>query len=134
MSENFGDAAQRHWHDAETLLKAARATNADPLYGFAAECSLKAVMQALAMTPNGLPKAYRVHIDKLWDMFRTFARRNGGLVYASSLLHANPFANWEASQRYWHSDSVKELQILEHRQGARLAMQVLSQARINGVV
>ena len=44
MKADFLDAHQRHWDDAEHLLQAQRWANADHLYGFAAECGLKAVV------------------------------------------------------------------------------------------
>jgi len=52
--------------------------NADHLFGLAAECALKAVMQALGMLSlrsDGVPadKKHKVHINDLWNEFITFA-------------------------------------------------------------
>ena len=46
---DFTDAHCRHWDDAELLFKLQRWANADQLYGFSAECGLKAVMTFLGM-------------------------------------------------------------------------------------
>ena len=45
MHENFFDAAIRNWQDAYILEKADEYDNAVCLHGFAAECSLKAILQ-----------------------------------------------------------------------------------------
>lgn len=39
---DFPDAHARHWQDAERLAQAGRWANADQLYGYSAECGLKA--------------------------------------------------------------------------------------------
>ena len=44
---DFADAHRRHWEDAELLHDHGRWANADQLYGFSAECGLKAVMRIL---------------------------------------------------------------------------------------
>jgi len=41
--EDFLDAHERHWEDAELLFGNRRWANADHLYGLAAECGLKAL-------------------------------------------------------------------------------------------
>ena len=50
---DFSDAHRRHWEDAELLHAYSRWANADQLYGFSAECGLKAVMQVLGMHVDG---------------------------------------------------------------------------------
>ena len=49
MQADFLDAHKRHWEDAERLFQAQRWANADHLYGMAAECGLKRLMQAFGM-------------------------------------------------------------------------------------
>ncbi len=49
MAIDFLDAAGRHRADAELLFEHGRWPNADQLYGLAAECGLKAVMEVLGM-------------------------------------------------------------------------------------
>ena len=79
---NFLDAHGRHWQDAELLFHAHRWANADQLYGFSAECDLKAVMEVLGMEtdPAGTPRAreHRRHVQHLWPKFLAFAEERGG--------------------------------------------------------
>ena len=80
---DFIDAHHRHWEDAELLFAHDRWANADQLYGFSADCGLKAAMLAMGMVLNaaGKPadKAHWKHVQDLWPVFRTFSvHRNGG--------------------------------------------------------
>lgn len=80
---DFVDAHRRHWDDAELLFDHARWASADQMYGFSAECGLKAVMKALGMPVDddtGAPKKRRhwKHVQDLWPVFRTFAQGHGG--------------------------------------------------------
>ena len=86
---DFADAHRRHWEDAELLLAHDRWANADQLYGFSAECGLKAVMRALGMPVDsaGTPQkaAHRKHVQELWPVFQTFAAGHGGRWYLNHL-------------------------------------------------
>ena len=69
---DFVDAHRRHWADAELLFDHDRWANADQLYGFSAECGLKAVMRTLGMPvdTSGIPgPEHRVHVQELWSIF-----------------------------------------------------------------
>ena len=137
MSVDFGDAAQRHWTDAELFNGQQRWSNADHLYGFAAECSLKAVMVALGMQlrPDGRPvDPHGVHINKLWPQFPSFATGRAQAGYAAMLQQVNPFSNWDVHQRYWGSGQISQPEASAHRQGALQALKVLAQARQDGRV
>jgi len=79
---DFVDAHRRHWQDAELLFDQSRWANADQLYGFSAECGLKAMMQALGMSVDagGRPtdEKHRKHVQDLWPIFKSFVNgRNG---------------------------------------------------------
>ena len=45
LTEDFLDAMDRHWRDAELLRSSERLANADHLYGLSAECGLKALLE-----------------------------------------------------------------------------------------
>lgn len=139
MPVNFRDAAERHWKDAGYLLADARLANADHLFGFSAECSLKAMMCALGMglREDGAPadRQYRVHINDLWDEFPSFANARSDAYYANQLSSGpNPFANWDVNQRYNHGSGIKLDVVEAHRQGAQIAKQILDDAILNGDV
>lgn len=94
--EDFFDAMDRHWHDAELLRSNKRLANADHLYGLSAECGLKALMkkikerleketqsaQGLSTSPDGqgrisqaspeLESKDRKHINDLFDRYETY--------------------------------------------------------------
>ena len=94
---DFFDAHRRHWEDAEILFGRDRWANADQLYGLSAECGLKAVMKTLGMRVDtaGSPIApeHRVHVQKLWPIFVTFAGDRDGARYLSPLPSGRPFAD-----------------------------------------
>lgn len=137
MPVDFYDAAQRHWEDAGYLLTDARLANADHLFGLSAECALKAIMLALGMTvrPDGAPadRQHRVHINRLWNEFVSFANTRSGAHYASPLSGVpNPFMNWDVNQRYNHRGDLTPGVAEGHHQAARTVKQVLDQAVLNG--
>jgi len=140
MPVDFKDAAERHWSDAGTLFQQSRLANADHLFGLAAECALKAVMQALGMgldATSGAPadKAHKVHINHLWTEFITFATGRSGAQYVSLLpAGTNPFTDWDVSQRYEHQSQFAQNVVQQHQQGAKNAMAVLQQAKQDGRV
>lgn len=139
MAVDFRDAAKRHWDDAGHLTIDSRHPNADHLFGIAAECALKAVMGALGMRrrPSGDPDEarHRVHIDRLWDEFRTFASGRSAAHYVTLLpAGRNPFHNWDASQRYSNRSQFVRATVVLHQQGAEATMQVLQRARLDGII
>lgn len=138
MSLDFKDAAQRHWSDAELLYAEQRWPNADQLYGVAAECSLKAIMKSLGMPIDSHDKPkdrrHRVHINRLWSEFQTFAQGKGASTYAAMLPSTNPFLDWGVDQRYWHSNQIAQTTVQPHRQGSGQARMLLNRARQDGMV
>jgi hypothetical protein len=136
---DYRDAAERHWEDADLLINDNRIANTDHLFGMAAECALKAVMQTLGMKlkADGKPdeKGHAVHINKLWTEFQSFAGMRGGAKYTALLsLPGNPFSDWDVSQRYEHRSIITEEMLQRHRNGAGQAMNVLHTAFFQGVV
>lgn len=91
MQADYLDAHDRHWDDAERLFQAQRWANADHLYGMAAECGLKRLMQAFGMpydTARNRPsqKADREHVNGTWARFESY--RSGhqlGVGYAATV-------------------------------------------------
>lgn len=100
---DFADAHRRHWADAEVLFMNARLGNADHLYGFSAECGLKAVMERLGMSVDRtglLPKEYRTHVQELWPQFEAFAAGHEGARRLEELPAGRPFSDWSHHDRY----------------------------------
>ena len=120
---DFQGAHIRHWRDAELLFKAERWSNADQLYGFSAECGLKAVMEANGMPVHPVTGAptesdHRKHIKDLWRAFLSFAhpRQTAELLYL--LPQSNPFSEWSHHDRYANSKHFNQLVVGPHREAA----------------
>lgn len=134
---DFAESFQRHLDDADHLREHKRWPNADQLYGFAAECGIKAVMLSLGMMRlrnDGIPeeRKYKVHIHKLWDKFRTFASGRSASRYASLLPEKNPFDDWDVTQRYFRSDWLDAKRVDKHHRGALAAKSLVKLARSEG--
>ncbi len=133
---DFGDAHDRHWVDAEILFGQKRWANADQLYGFSAECGLKAVMEALGMRVTiGRPDepSHRKHIQDLWPIFQAFATERNGASYLSMLPSGSPFADWSHHDRYAHQSYCRERDALPHRAAANKVRPMVQYAQQNSV-
>ncbi len=136
MQTDFLDAHQRHWQDAELLFGLLRLANADHLYGMAAECGLKRLMQKFGMKTDQLgpiEKSDRQHANKIWDRFETY--RNGhthGPGYA--LSPDNPFFDWKVDQRYTAQHHFDETRVSGHRAGAEQVRRLIHKAEREGLL
>lgn len=133
---DFADAHERHWEDAEHLLIAGRWANADQLYGFSAECGLKALMQNLGMrvrTADGAPqeRAHRVHIEELWDVFDQFAAHRGESALLTQLPGGKPFSDWSHHNRYASRANFDRAYVEPHRDAA-LGVRRMVQGAVQG--
>jgi hypothetical protein len=135
MEIHFGEAARRHWNDALFLRENKRPPNADQLFGFSAECALKAVMISLgAPTSAGgdlSERSHWRHIDALWGEFQAFAsgRRGSRSLSALTGFAENPFSDWHTSQRYGSDSSSPSGAALEtHRKPYRACLVALERA------
>ena len=136
--ENFQDAAQRHWHDAEMLLNDPapqlghiRLANASHLYGVAAECALKAILHR--WVPSR-PK--RGHMPAIWGEFATHANTAKHGLSALLTSTTNPFSGWNIGDRYLSRSDMRFNQeaVRTHRQAALSARAVLEHAVVNGII
>lgn len=120
---DFFDAHRRHWEDAELLFEHRRWANSDQLYGFSAECGLKAVMKIWGMSVDeeGKPKdtEYRQHVQDLWKEFVTFPRKREENRTLALLPAGEPFAGWSHHDRYAHRGPFREEEVRRHREAAR---------------
>lgn len=135
---NFVDAMKRHWHDAEVLCGQVpkRLANADHLYGLAAECGLKALMEK-ADQPLDLDNSdihrnkYMRHINATWSHYEDF--RNGKLA-TYALSSSNPFNNWLIDQRYAAEPHFDQDRVERHRLGARTIYNLVDKAEEDGLL
>ena len=128
FSDDYADAHVRHWRDAERLFACPALANADHLYGLSAECGLKAV---LVSEGQPVDPTYRLHVDKLWPTFVSFAQGRTGAAYLSMLPDGTPFRDWHVSQRYAHQRHFGEARVEPHR-GAARAVRAMFQSATQG--
>jgi hypothetical protein len=132
IPEDYPNAADRYWSDANTLFQGGRFATADHLFGVSTECALKAVMVALSGEVT-LPKSYWKHLPKIWDEFIAYMPSSGTHPYASSLT-ANPFLGWDVGDRYGHDSHFTQARANNHRTASLQAQRVLEKARLDGVL
>ena len=137
MQTDFLDANERHWKDAETLFALGRFANADHLYGVAAECGLKRLMIRFGMAVNttGGPaeKNDWKHANNIWARFEGY--RSGkveGTDYG--LPAANPFDNWDVSDRYAHQSNFSQASVQIHQAGAAAIGELIKKAQREGLL
>jgi hypothetical protein len=137
MSTDFRDASERHFQDAEHLESDSRLANADHLYGFSAECSLKAVMTALGMerTSAGSPRDFglKVHMPQQWAAFQSFASGMLAARYLNALDQSNPFSDWNVDQRYFNRQRISSTVLNRHREAAVHCRTCLQTLILDGV-
>ncbi len=142
MMSDFLDAHHRHWQDAELLFADSRWANADHLYGMAAECGLKRLMMAFGMnvdSTTGSPEKStdRVHVMEnrkvnTWDRYESY--RSGNSASAYVLPSANPFLDWDVSQRYAHRMYFTQEIAESHRNGALAIRNLVTDAVLEGII
>lgn len=135
---DFVDAHRRHWQDAELLFDQSRWANADQLYGFSAECGLKAVMKALGMSvePDGKPtdEQHRKHVQELWPVFKSFVNGRSESHYLSQLPNGEPFNNWSHHNRYARGCHFQKADVKPHRKAACKVCRMVQQAEQDGLL
>lgn len=116
MSEDFRDAARRHWKDACLLDEEQRQENADYHYGFAAECALKKALQTMRYFSED---EHRKHINVLWDKMQATAFQRAYPGLRCLLAGSNRFADWNVEQRYHADGAISDAAVRTHREYAR---------------
>ena len=133
---DFVDAHQRHLEDAELLMDHDRWANADQMYGFSAECGLKAIMQVLGMPVDdsgnpGNPE-HKKHVQALWLVLSSFASGRDGARYLGLLSDGEPFSDWSHHNRYAHRRHFEKANVEPHREAARDIRRRVQLARQDG--
>jgi len=138
---DFSGSSRRHYGDAKLLLTNARIPNAGHLFGFAAECGVKALLIAHGLTTDpatgdiveARPYKYRTHINVLINSVQTFSTSRVYSKYLGMVPNLSVFSNWDTSYRYWGESSIPT----SHEDWDRAAEEVirmLDQAILDGVM
>ena len=135
---DFIDAHHRHRADAKLLLEQQRWANADQLYGFSAECGLKAVMKACGMpvdptTGTPVDPQHRKHVQEIWPIFQSFVDSLENAEYLDRLPPGEPFADWSHHDRYAHGGYCGRTDVEAHRDAADAVAAIVETARQNGL-
>lgn len=130
---DFYDAHLRHLRDAEILYAQSRWANADHLYGFAAECGLKRLMQAFGMDVNNMQDDKK-HVSNIRNRYETY--RSGRQAGAGYILPAsfNSFSNpyWDVNQRYDHESYCNQAFVDPHKTAALHVKNLIDKAKKDG--
>ena len=143
---DFPLAAKRHWRDAILLEANGRMGNAGQLYGFSAECGVKALLVALGYPtepdgspanepPAGTPKV-RLHINqlvsKMGDIRGEIERRDGA-KYTAMIPNITKFSNWSTEHRYWVDTAIPN-SLPAWKLAAEEVMRMLDEVFLDGVL
>lgn len=137
---DFHQAARRHFNDAELLLSQTRQANAGHLYGFAAECGVKALLVWKGYPSDPVsgdiekkPNKFRVHIHELTkniNMVYTFLDGRGAAKYLAMIPSIGDFSDWKTDHRYYIESELPP-SVLNWRNASREIMHMLDQAMLD---
>jgi hypothetical protein len=144
-------AARRHMTDAETLFAKGRLANAGQLYGFVAECGLKAMLIACGIKPDDdgdIPRKrpapdkgkhpLREHVPVLMtNITADFQIIPDGVQanrYLALVPNRSDFDDWQIDHRYWRDTALPTSSFNLWRAAAREIATMLDQAKQDGVL
>lgn len=147
---SYAEAARRHLIDAEALFQSGRQANAGQLYGFVAECGLKALLIASGVPADadgGIAKnnpannkahPLRQHVPTLLDRIVAHGALipDGALAtkYMATLSSKNHLKDWSVDHRYWRESSLPLSSVPNWRTAAHEVGNMLDQAKEDGVL
>jgi hypothetical protein len=147
----YEPAARRHLADAETLFSQGCLANAGQLYGFVAECGLKAMLMACGIQPDadgGVPgkrpapdkgkHPLREHVPMLMTNitaeFQMIPDGAQATRYLALVPNRNDFHDWRIEHRYWRDSALPIVSVSRWRAAAREITTMLDQAKQDGVL
>lgn len=136
--------------DAETLFQSGRPANAGQLYGFVAECGLKALLVACKVPTGpdgGIAKnnpanskqyPFRKHVPVLMDhIVAHHTLIPDGALATKYMATINSVANlkdWSVNHRYWRESALPLSSVPIWRVAAQDIGKMLDQAKEDGVL
>jgi hypothetical protein len=148
---NFSASAKRHFDDALFLEKDSRIANAGQLYGFCAECGIKALLISLGYPTDadGSPidrkehkkqdpqvPYIREHINKLIEIkneIDTYASGRSGAKYLALIPNIDSFSDWLVEHRYYAQHQIP-LSLPAWKSSSTEMMKMMDVAFIDGVL
>ena len=143
----FHKAAKRHFLDANLLLSHKRLANAAQLYGFCAECGIKALLiwHGLPETDTGdidtknnnkKSDKFRKHVHELVahiHLVENFLQGRNGAKYLALISKINNFSNWHTEHRYYDETYLPTASFPRYQDAAQEIMKMFDQAVLDGV-
>lgn len=145
---DFPSAAKRHWQDAGLLESSGRIGNVGQLYGFSAECGIKALLIGLGYpcdhdgspkTKKNLPTGaleIRKHIHELVGVIgdiQIYAAGRNGAKYTAMIPSVTNFYDWKTDHRYWAEAAIPN-SLPVWKAAAKEVMRMLEAASLDGVL
>lgn len=147
----FEHAARRHLADAESLFIRGRLANAGQLYGFVAECGLKAMLLACGVAPSadgGIPVTHPAKPDKQHPLRQHMPSLTGRIAAHGQLIPDGPqaarymatmpslghYVDWSVDHRYWRDAALPLTSVAKWRSAAQEVCTMLDQAKQDGVL
>ena len=141
MNVHFYNASRRHHADAEFLMNNHRIPNAAQLYGFAAECGLKAMLVSHGLPTDQNtgdiiekgPHKFRTHVNVLVNHVGIFSTDRNYCKYLAMLPNLPSFSDWDPAHRYYDAAKIP-VSHEKWRQAATEVTKMLEQANLDGVI
>lgn len=141
---DFHRSARRHIADADLLESNNRIPNAGHLYGYVAECGLKALLIGLGYPTDleGSPAPrrpnFRVHINSLlipatFMSLKLFLNGRAGTKYLALISAIGDFSDWRVEHRYY-SEAALPNSLTKWKAAAHQVGRMLDQAKAYGVI
>ena len=143
---DFSTSAKRHFQDAKFVEDNNLLANAGQLYGFCAECGIKALLIALGYPTDaeGSPinqalagnLNIRKHINQLVAIriqIDSYASGRSGAKYLALIPNIDSFADWSVDHRYYDQHQIPP-SITAWQQAATEMMRMMQEASSDGVL
>lgn len=132
---NYTNAARRHFDDANSLQQAGRLGNAGQLYGYAAECGVKALMVSCGASVDGAGSVLaplRLHFPKLRNNVQAnlgaWVNGRGAAACFAALPSLGKLNDWNIDYRYWHLNKLPLQSLADWKVAASEVMRALDGA------
>lgn len=130
----FSKSAKRHYDDACFLEVAGRIPNAGQLFGFAAECGIKAILP-LNTSGTAPVRPFREHIHVLTTLINqinSVLQGRGTQHYLSMIPNIIHFIDWNTDHRYCDERNLPN-SLPNWKIAAEEVMLMLQQADMDGM-
>ena len=141
MSSNFKEAAKRHYEDARYLRSDNRQPNAGQLFGFSAECGIKALLVGLGHPTDasgGITPAWglRGHIHQIHGVFGLLNQfgvdSRQSAKYHAMVPHLGDFSDWHTDHRYASAAEILLPLVEKWDSAAQEVLKMVQEAEFSG--